>query len=101
METYKREIARLLKYTASLEGEVRDLRSQRDGEEVDRTPDRYKGIPTNIEGAPVQDPAQGDTTPEFVAWARAGGYTAEQFKQVYSGRLKDLTYPTPSEKGGE
>ena len=92
---------KLKKHVASLEGEVRDLRNQRDGVEVDRTPDRYKGIPINPEGAPIQDPAQGDTTPEFVAWARVGGYTAEQFQQVYSGRLTDLTYPTPKEKEGK
>ena len=99
--TYKREIARLLKYTASLEGEVRDLKAKERGDKVDRTPDRYKGIPSAMEGAPVQDPHLGDMTPEFIAWARDGGYTKAQFLQVYSNRIKDLTYPTPKEGEGK
>lgn len=90
------------KYIASLEGEIRDLRNDQrgGGNNTTRVPDRYKGIPTNPKGAPVQTPHQGDLTPEFVAWAREGGYTKEQFLQVYSGRIKDLTYPAPKKEKG-
>ncbi len=86
------KIAKLNKHIASLEAEIRKLRNEAAGIKDNRTPDRYKGIPTNVEGSPVQDPHLGDMTPAFIQWARKGGYTEAQFLQVYKTRLKDLSY---------
>ena len=70
-------------------GEARD----KNADAQEHVADRYKGIPTDPKNAPVQTANLGDLTPEFVEWARAGGYTEEQFLQVYTGRIKDLSYP--------
>lgn len=86
-----KEVVKLRKYIASLEAEVCELRAKERGEAVVHTPERYEGVPVGAEGSPVMG-NEGDLTPDYLKWAREGGYTEEQFIQAYKGRVKDLTY---------
>jgi hypothetical protein len=52
---------------------------------------RYVGIDFSNPDAPKMGMA-GDKTPEFIEWARYGGFTAAEFKQCYGGRIEDTTY---------
>lgn len=85
-------IDRQEKHIASLQEEIRELQRRASGDLTPKVPDRYKGIDMHPEGSPVWSREQGNCTPEFVKWAREGGYTKEEFLQVYKGRIKDLSY---------
>ena len=85
-------IDRQEKHIASLQEEIRELQRRASGDLTPKVPDRYKGIDMQPEGSPAWSALQGNCTPEFVKWARDGGYTKEEFLQVYTGRIKDLSY---------
>lgn len=85
------QLANQAKHITSLKQEIFDLKRLLRGDKKPKTPARYEGIDYAPEGSPCKGP-HGDLTPEFVEWARNGGWSEAHFLQVYTGRLKDLTY---------
>ena len=86
------EVTKLEEENALLRQEVESLKSELlVDEEAPRINPRYEGIKFDNLDAPERV-LYGDMTPEFVEWARCGGWSEADFIQVYTGRLKDLTY---------
>ena len=82
------EYLKLRKRIIALEKENLALKAPKT---ANRIPKRYQGIPFGAPGSPPMG-KMGDITPEYVEWARNGGYTKDQWLQAYAGRIKDLTY---------
>jgi len=92
-ESDLRELVTLRRQNGLLEKEVETLKRELHApeERVGKVHPRYVGIEFGDPDAPNID-YTGDLTPEFVEWARYGGWSEADFIQVYTGRLKDLTY---------
>tara|TARA_R110000850_G_C9996151_1_gene468204 strand:- start:38651 stop:39118 length:468 start_codon:yes stop_codon:yes gene_type:complete len=90
-----REVIKLQQHVRSLQEEIEALKRQiAGGPDADRTTDRYRGIPLNHPDAPTMEPRLGLISPKYLEWARSGGFTEEQFLRVYTGKIKDLSYPS-------
>mgnify|MGYP000045903475 FL=1 len=80
------------KLIESLEQEIRELNEQiKSGKKIKAPSGRYKDV-VDLTGSPVRSKHLGDLTPDFIEWARNGGFTKEVFLRRYTGRIKDISY---------
>jgi hypothetical protein len=88
------EIVKLKQQNTLLRKEVNTLKRELNAPEgkVLRVHPRYEGIVFDNPDAPETIKTLGDLSPEFIEWARSGGWSEADFLQVYTGRIDDITY---------